>query len=428
MREPRARIYQNFCPMLQTFLDYVRFGTTSDEASASSPSSTGQLRLAYRIAEELHTLGCTEVEVSNDGVLYAHIPASPGLEHVPPLGFIAHLDTSPDVPGDNVCPRVIRNYGGSPILLGDVALDPTQAPELAGCIGKTIITSDGTTLLGADDKAGLTILVHLARTLLSADAPPHPAVSIAFTPDEEIGRGVDHFQEKRFRARYAYTVDGSAPHIFECANFNAAAATFTFQGVNTHPGSAKGILRNAVKMAQAVLNALPPEECPEQTEDREGFYHPVGITGTVAAAKLELIIRDHSCERFEARKTFLRELAQSLCARYGAGTVTLELRDQYRNMEDALKTCPFLVDVALDAIREAGLTPAVCAIRGGTDGAHLSARGIPCPNLGTGGYRFHSLTEFACLEEMEQMLRIVLGIVVRWPDVVPASASAPLPA
>lgn len=402
--------------MLKTFLDYVRMETTSDEASETTPSSMSQFALAHRVAEDLRTCGIAQVIETPQCYVYATIPASPGQTQVPPLGFVAHLDTSPEVSGKNVRPCIVENYDGKPLPLGSsgVVLNPALCPELAGMVGKTLITTDGTTLLGGDDKAGVAILVRLARLLSAPDAPSHPEIHLAFTPDEEIGRGTIAFDPDLFVARYAYTVDGSAPDIFECANFNAAAATFSFIGINTHPGSAKNIMRNAIKMANRVLDSLPENEAPEHTEGREGFFHPLSISGSVSQASLSVIVRDHDAQSFEARKDFLRSLANRLNDEFGDGSVRLELHDQYRNMEEALHSAPFLKEAALSAIRSVGLAPDIRPIRGGTDGAILSQRGIPCPNLGNGGHLFHSLCEFVCLQEMEQALAIVLHIAQNW--------------
>ncbi len=402
--------------MLKTFLDYVRLETTSDESSETTPSTASQFALAHRVAEDLRACGIVRVVETPECYVYATIPASPGQTQVPPLGFIAHLDTSPEVSGKNVHPRIVEAYDGKPLVLGssNIVLDPSLCPELAGMIGKTLVTTDGTTLLGGDDKAGVAILVQLARTLAAPDAPSHPELHLAFTPDEEIGRGTVAFDPDLFAAKYAYTVDGSAPDIFECANFNAAAATFSFTGVNTHPGAAKNIMRNAIKMANRVLDFLPVDEAPESTEGREGFFHPLAISGSVAKASLSIIVRDHDAKAFDARKAFLSTLASRLNKEFGDGSVQLELHDQYRNMEEALQAAPFLKEAALSAIRSVGLQPVVKPIRGGTDGAILSQRGIPCPNLGNGGHLFHSLCEFVCLQEMEQALSIVLQIAQNW--------------
>ena len=407
-------------PPLDRFLRYVSFDTQSDATTGAHPSTPGQLVLAREVADELRALGARDVRVSDDGYAYATLPATPGREEEPALGFLAHLDTAPDAPGAGVRPRVVR-YDGGFLPLGNSgrALDPAADPSLARLAGRTLVVTDGTTLLGADDKAGVAILVAAAERLLAPDAPAHGAVRLAFTPDEEINEGTRGFDLDGFGATAAFTVDGGDPAALQCSNFNAAQAVFSVRGVPAHPGTAKGAMVNAIKVATEALAALPPDECPEKTEGREGFYHPDEISGTVASARLALLVRDHDAANFERRKEELRHIARDLDAKYGAGTVALELRDQYRNMEDALRGRPGLVRAALDAIRAAGLEPYLKPVRGGTDGAHLTERGLPCPNLGTGGRRAHAETEFLVVEEMEAAVQIVLRLACN-----PAARSA----
>ncbi len=397
--------------LLDRFMRYVGFDTQSSETSGTVPSTPGQLVLAREVADELKELGAADVFLSPGGIVYARLVASPGWEKVPVLGFLAHFDTAPEASGANVKPRLVT-YTGEPIALGTsgLVLGADEFPHLKRCEGRHLVVTDGTTLLGADDKSGVAILVTAAAALLASDAPPHGEVRLAFTPDEEIGEGTRGFEPRRFGARLAFTVDGDDPACLETANFNAAGATFTIKGVSVHPGSAKGVMVNAVKVAAEILSLLPAGECPEMTEKREGFYHATALKGTSAAAELEFIVRDHDAKNFAARKQVLAEIAAKLNAKYGAGTVTLKVADQYRNMEEKIAAVPFLVEEAKAAIRAAGLEPTVVAIRGGTDGAQLSEMGIPCPNLGTGGHNFHGEREYAVVEEMEQALQIVLKL------------------
>ena len=396
---------------LDRFLRYVAFDTQSSAKTGTHPSTPGQLVLADAVADELRALGARDVSRSADGYVYATVPASPGREDEPALGFVAHFDTASEASGAGVKPRVVR-YGGGVLPLGTSGrgLDPATTPELERLVGRTLVVTDGTTLLGADDKAGLAIVVSAAAALLAPDAPAHGEVRIAFTPDEEIGEGPLGFDAEAFGARAAYTVDGSRLSDIGCANFNAALATFSVRGVAVHPGSAKGTMINAIKVAAEILAALPPDECPEKTEGREGFFHADELSGTVGSARLELLVRDHDAANFERRKEELRHIERDLDAKYGEGTVALEIRDQYRNMEDVLKGRPALVRAAMEAVAAEGYEPRLSAVRGGTDGATLSWRGIPCPNIGFGGRNCHGEREFLIVEEFEAALRVVLRL------------------
>jgi len=397
--------------VLERFLDYVRFDTQSSEISGTHPSAPGELVFAKHLAAELKTLGARGVKVSKDSYVTACLPATPGLEQLPALGFIAHLDTSPEASGKDVKPSVVHYRGGVlPLGKSGLVLDPAVFPVLKRLAGKTLVVTDGTTLLGADDKAGIAILMAAADAL-AGNGLPHGRIALCFTPDEEIGEGTRGFDLKTFGAAAAYTVDGGDVAVFECENFNAAQAVFTVRGVSVHPGSAKGVMVNAIKVATEILAALPPDECPERTEGRQGFYHATGLEGTVAAAKLTLIVRDHDAASFAARRARLAALAAATAAKYGPGSVSLKLKDQYRNMAEVIAHHPVLKDSALAAIKGAGLEPRVEPIRGGTDGAMLSFRGLPCPNLGTGGYNYHGEHEFAVVEEMESAVRVVLNLV-----------------
>ena len=396
------------------FLRYVTIDTQSSETSGTHPSSPGQTRFAHQLADELRGLGARDVFLSDDAYVYATIPASAGRETEPALGFLAHMDTSPDASGANVRPQCIR-YAGGVIPLGEsgLTLDPAAFPELDRLVGKELIVTDGTTLLGGDDKLGLAILMTLAETLLAADAPAHREIRLCFTPDEEIGEGTHGFDPVRFGAKTAYTVDGGPIAEVENANFNAAVATVTFRGVSVHPGYAKDVMVNALKLAAAFVCALPPDESPERTTGRDGFFHPNALTGSVAGATLTLLIRDHDTARFADRKRLLERLVAEVNAAHSAGTATLDIRDQYGNMEDGIAKVPELVDAATEALRSVGVEPRLVAIRGGTDGAHLTQMGIPCPNLGTSARNFHGEHEYAVVEEIDQMTRVVLALATR---------------
>lgn len=373
--------------LVERFLKYVKYDTESSETSGTHPSSEGQRVLAEELKKELEAMGAKDVYLSEMAYLYATIPASADRVSEPALGFLAHLDTSPDASGKDVKPSVITRDG------------------------EEIIVTDGTTLLGADDKLGVAIQMQLAEELLSSDAPSHREIRLAFTPDEEIGEGTYGFDPVRFGAKEAYTIDGGAANEVENANFNAASATFTLKGFSVHPGSAKGVMINALKIAAEIVTRLPKSEAPETTEKREGFYHPTGIEGSVGKATLTIILRDHDSKKLEARKDLLRAIAADVNAKYGKETAVLEIKDQYRNMEAELQKVPHLIENALRAVRSVGLEPTLKEIRGGTDGAHLTTEmGIPCPNLGTGGRNYHGESEYAIISEFEKAYRIVLNL------------------
>lgn len=393
--------------ILTRFLNYVAIDTQSDPDSGTHPSTAKQFQLAKKLCDELRALGIMEVKVDDQCYLYARIPASPGWEKVPAVGFIAHMDTSYDAPGANVKPQIIRQWDGSPIPLGTSGI--TLTPE-AGLKGGTIVTTDGTTLLGGDDKAGIAIIMTAAEKLLKS-AIPHGAVAIAFTPDEEIGEGADNFDVKYFGADYAFTVDGGAAAYLENGTFNAASADIFCKGVATHPGSAKNMMLNAQKIAMEFNSMLPAHEVPEHTENLEGFYHLTHSCGNVSEAELHYILRDHSAEILENRKNFIEKTAAFLNAKYGDGTVKVTLRDQYRNMAEIIEKHPLLMEIAARAMTDAGLTPEICQVRGGTDGARLSFMGLPCPNLGYGGYNAHGEREYIHLESMAQMVQVILNII-----------------
>ena len=391
----------------QRFLNYISYHTTSDEESGTVPSSARQFELARVLGEELTALGCSNVTVDDKCYVYAEIPATAGFEDRVRLGFVAHMDTSPDFSGEGVTPQIIENYDGGDVMLGTSGRILKGNPDL---IGRTLITTDGTTLLGADDKAGIAEIMTLAERILNGNEP-HGKICIAFTPDEEIGCGADHFDVARFGADFAYTADGGAEGELEYENFNACGARFTVKGVNVHPGSAKNFMINAALVAMEINAMLPSADIPAKTEGYEGFFHLTDMKGDCAEAQLDYIVRDHDFSMFEARKTILRHVEKTINEKYGAGTATLEIRDQYRNMREKIEPCFHLVENAKLAIERCGVTPAVQPIRGGTDGARLSYMGLPCPNLGTGGYGFHGPFEHITVEGMEKSTDVLLELV-----------------
>ena len=394
----------------ERFLKYARMYTTSDEISGTHPSSSIQFTLAHHLVEELKAVGIS-AECDEYCYVYATIPATEGCENVPAIGFIAHMDTSPDFCGENVSPRIIESYDGEDVELGEGrVLKRSDFPHLAELKGRTLIVTDGKTLLGADDKAGIAEIMILAETLIEKNLP-HGKICIAFTPDEEIGEGADHFDVARFGADFAYTVDGDAEGGIEYENFNAAGAVFEINGFNIHPGSAKDKMINASLIAMEINSLLPADEIPSKTEGYEGFFHLTDMEGCVERATLKYIIRDHSAESFAMRCEKVRQIEKQINETYGDGTVVLTLKEQYRNMEEKIRPCFHVVETAKKAVLEAGLEPIIKPIRGGTDGARLSFEGLPCPNLGTGGYAFHGPYEHITVEGMDKAVEILLGIV-----------------
>ena len=394
----------------ERFLKYAKMYTTSDENSGTHPSSSIQFDLARLLVEELKAMGIS-AECDEYCYVYATIPATAGCENVPAIGFIAHMDTSPDFCGENVSPRIIENYDGEDVELGEGRiLKRSDFPHLADLKGRTLIVTDGKTLLGADDKAGIAEIMTLAATLIEKDLP-HGKICIAFTPDEEIGEGADHFDVARFGADFAYTADGDAEGGIEYENFNAAGAVFEINGFNIHPGSAKDKMLNASLIAMEINSLLPADEIPSKTEGYEGFFHLTDMEGCVERATVKYIIRDHSAESFAKRCELARQIEKKINAAYGEGTVVLTLKEQYRNMEEMIRPCFHVVETAKKATLAAGIEPIIKPIRGGTDGARLSFEGLPCPNLGTGGYAFHGPYEHITVEGMDKAVEILLGIV-----------------
>lgn len=396
----------------ERFLKYIKLGTQSSEKSGKHPSTDSQFKLAALLADELTSLGCERVRVSDKCYVYAVLSATPGFENSPRLGFIAHMDTAPDFCGDGISPMITKNYDGKSLALGNSGkvLDPAVFPHLKRLCGRTLITTDGNTLLGADDKAGIAEIMTLIEELNSTKTP-HGEVLIAFTPDEEIGEGADFFDVDRFGADFAYTVDGGAEGSLEYENFNACSAHFDIYGRNVHPGSAKGIMLNASLVAMEINSSLPSCDTPALTEGYEGFYHLISMDGTVEKASLDYIVRDHSAEFFEARKALLLHIEKTLNEKYGEGTVKLQIKESYRNMKEKILTAMHLVENAKAAARLVGIEPLVEPIRGGTDGARLSFMGLPCPNLGTGGYAFHGPFEHITVEGMDITVEILKNLV-----------------
>ena len=396
----------------ERLLKYVKIYTTSEEESGNTPSAQREFDLGNLLAEELKEIGVENVRITEQCYVYGEIPATPGYEQVPALGFIAHMDTAPDFCGEGVKPQIIGDYEGNDIQLGQSGrvLSCKAFPNLCALKGRTLITTDGTTLLGADDKAGVAEIMTMAEQLIR-EKIPHGKICVAFTPDEEIGEGADHFDVEGFGAKYAYTVDGGAENEIEYENFNAAGAQIEITGLSVHPGDSKDTMINAALVAMEFNQMLPSGETPRGTSGYEGFFHLTDMSGDVSEAKLSYIIRDHSAAHFEVRKEQMQHIADLLNEKYGQGTVKLAIKDQYRNMREKIEDCMFLIDYAKQAVQEAGLQPKVVAIRGGTDGARLSFMGLPCPNLGTGGYAFHGPFEHITTEGMDYTVNILKGII-----------------
>ena len=399
----------------ERFLKYVQINTASSDTSETTPSTACQFDLANVLAEEMREMGVSEVYVDEHAYVYGVIPASEGLEDAMSIGFIAHLDTIPDFPGENVKPRLIENYDGGDIVLGTSGrtLSPADFPHLPSLKGRSLIVTDGTTVLGADNKAGVAEIMEMAETIIK-EKLPHSRIAIGFCPDEEIGHGASLMDLERFGAKVAYTADGGAEGGVEYENFNACGAKVSFNGFNVHPGSAKDTMINASLVAMEFNAMLPSGDTPRDTEGYEGFFHLTNMEGDVEKATLSYIVRDHDAGSFEARKACLAHAAKLLNRKYGEGTVILEIKEQYRNMCEAVKPHFHVVENALEAIKAAGLEPNVEPIRGGTDGAQLTFRGLPCPNLGTGGHAYHGPYEHISVEGMETSTRILLNIVERY--------------
>ena len=396
----------------ERFLNYVPVWTTSDETSDTVPSADRELVLARMLVEEMKGLGIADAIVDDKGYVYGHIPATPGCENKPSLGLVAHMDTVADASGENIKPQIIENYDGKDVVLkgsGDI-LKVDEFPYLAELKGRTLITTDGTTLLGADDKAGIAEILTVAEEIIK-EGLPHGKICIGFTPDEEIARGAKHFDVEGFGADYAYTLDGDEEGEIQFENFNASTAFITIHGVSVHTGSAKDVMVNSQTIATEIHQMLPVNERPETTEGYEGFYHLVSVQGNVTTTKMKYFIRDFDRRSFDARAQKLRDIAEEMNKKYGEGKVEVEIVESYYNMREKIEPCMQLIDYAKAAIELAGITPIVSPVRGGTDVARLSFKGLPCPNLGTGGHAFHGVFEHITVEGMDKAVLIVKDII-----------------
>ena len=401
----------------ERFLKYVAINTRSDDNSETFPSTAVQWDLLNTLVEEMKLLGLEDVSIDKYGYAMGTIPATKGKEGAPVIGFLAHVDTAPDMSGENVRPRIIESYDGTDIVLNNaLTMKVSEFPELTKFIGHTLIHTDGTTLLGADDKAGIAEIMTAAEYLMAHPEIEHGKIRIGFTPDEEIGRGVDFFDVKAFGADFAYTMDGGYEGELEYENFNAAGAKIAIQGRNVHPGYAKNKMINAIEVACELNSLIPAVERPQFTEGYEGFYHCIGLNGTVENATISYIIRDHDFEKFEKKKSWMYDVVGMLNNKYGQGTLTLTLKDQYYNMRKMVEPHPQVIDIALAAMRDADVEPIVRPIRGGTDGARLSFMGLPCPNIFAGGMNFHGKFEYCSLNSMEKSVKVIINIAKRWAE------------
>ena len=398
--------------LIERFLNYVSFDTQSSETGTTTPSTQKQLVFAEYLKKELNSLDFDDVYLDNNGYLYATLPANTD-KKTPTVGFISHYDTSPDCSGANIKPRIVKNYDGNDITLCEqdgIKLSPAVFPELLAHKGEDLIVTDGHTLLGADDKAGIAEIVQAMIYLKEHPEIKHGDIRIAFNPDEEIGLGAHLFDVKRFGCDWAYTMDGGEVGEIEYENFNAASAKLQIKGVSVHPGYAKNKMVNAARIAAELVSQIPADQTPETTQDYEGFYHLTGMEGNVERATVSYIIRDHDRKKFEARKEFISKLAATLNEKYGAGTVTAEINDQYYNMREKIEPVLHIIDIVIKAMEETGVSPKVRAIRGGTDGAQLTFKGLPCPNIFAGGINFHGPYEFVPVQSMEKAMRVIVKI------------------
>ena len=401
--------------LVERFLKYVSFETSSDSSSESCPSTPGQLELGRYLAKELEAIGLENTGIDDHGYVYGFLPASEGCEAAH-IGFIAHMDVSADVSGANIKPRIVRYEGGDIKLSETQSIKASDFESLENYIGQDLIVTDGSTLLGADDKAGVAEIITAMEYLVAHPEIPHGPISLGFTPDEEIGRGADRFNLDRFGAEYAYTVDGGALGELEYENFNAASASIKINGVNIHPGSAKNKMKNAVLIGTELISMMPPAQTPAHTEGYEGFFHVGDFKANETLAEIDMIIRDHDMEKFEEKKEYLRRIAKYLNGKYGDGTVELTIKDSYFNMKEKILPVMHVVERAKDAMLKAGVEPIIKPIRGGTDGARLSFEGLPCPNISTGGENFHGVHEFISIQSMQKMVEIIVNIA-RAPEI-----------
>jgi len=398
--------------VLDRFLKYVVVDTQSDTDTGLTPSTPGQMTFAQNLADELRAIGLDEVSVDENGYVMASVPST--VDHdVPVVGFVAHMDTSPDFSGKHVKPRVISQYGGGDVILNEaenIVLTVSDFPEVEQYKGQDLVVTDGTTLLGADDKAGVAEIVTAAEYLINHPEIKHGKIRIGFTPDEEIGAGADHFDVEKFGAEFAYTLDGSEIGELEYENFNAAGAKVTINGRMVHPGYAKHKMRNSTRIANQLITMLPRHETPEHTDGYEGFYHLMSLNGDVEKTEMVFIIRDFKRDRFEDRKKEMEHLIRKINAEYGEGTASVEIKDQYYNMREKVEPVMYVVDFAKQAMEEVGVKPIVKPIRGGTDGSRLSYMGLPCPNIFAGGHNFHGRFEFVPVQSMEKAVEVILKI------------------
>lgn len=399
----------------ERFLGYVAVWTTSNEASDTVPSAAREFDLAELLVKEMKDMGIRDARVDEKGYVYGSIPATKGLEDRPALGLIAHMDTAPDCSGMDIHPQIIKDYDGSDISLGESGkvIRVSEFPHLKNLEGRTLITSDGTTLLGADDKAGIAEILTAAEEILKEEIP-HGKICIGFTPDEEIARGAANFNVQGFGADYGYTLDGGKEGEIQYENFHASTAVFTIHGVSVHTGTAKDVMVNAQTIGTEIHQMLPVDERPETTEGYEGFYHLVNTTGNVTLTIMKYFIRDFDRTLFEQKEEKLREIARIMNQKYGEGTVELTITQSYRNMKEKIEPCFFLIDYAVESARAVGIKPDISPVRGGTDGARLSFKGLPCPNLGTGGYAFHGPYEHISVEAMDLVVKMTKDIVGRF--------------
>lgn len=398
--------------VIDRFFKYVTFDTQSDESTGVTPSTAKQMVFAQYLKTELEELGLEDISLDENGYLFATLPANVERE-IPTIGFIAHMDTSPDMSGENVSPRIVEKYEGGDIVLSEadhIILSPSQFPELKDHVGEDLIVTDGHTLLGADDKAGIAEIVAAVAYLKAHPEIEHGKIRIGFNPDEEIGLGAHKFDVEKFGCKWAYTMDGGEVGELEFENFNAAAAKVHVKGRNVHPGYAKNKMINSMLVANEFVAMLPADETPATTDGYEGFFHLVGMEGEVESSTLSYIIRDHDREKFEARKSFIKVCVDRLNEKYGADTVTVELKDQYYNMRQQVEPLMHIIDIAFAAMKEAGVEPKVKAIRGGTDGAQLSFKGLPCPNIFAGGLNFHGRYEFVPVQSIEKAMNVIVKI------------------
>lgn len=396
------------------FLTYISYDTKADEKATDTPSSKGQMVFANYLKEELEKLSLQNIILTEKGYLYATLPSNSKKNNIPKIGFIAHIDTSPGAEGKNIKPRIIKNYDGKDIVLHvekNIILSTKQYPEILNYTGQDIIVTDGTTLLGSDDKAGITAIISAIEYLTLHTEIEHGDIQIAFTPDEEIGRGADYFDTAIFDAQWAYTIDGGEVGELEYENFNAASVVITIQGTNVHPGYAKNKMVNSLLVANEIINHLSDKGLPQNTENREGFFHVDAMEGNVEKTVVNYIIRDFEKDSFEKRKNTFKMLISRVNEKYGKETATIVIKDQYYNMKEKISPSMHIIDIAEDAMKELGITPKISPIRGGTDGARLSFMGLPCPNIFAGGHNFHSRYEYIPVQSMEKSMKTILKII-----------------